>query len=333
MRAYVVTAPRTGGVQVVDPPAAAPGEVVVDVARVGVCGTDLEFYTGEMQYLASGRSSYPMRLGHEWCGRVVALGEGVDPWWLGRRVVGDTMLGCGTCERCWAGKHHVCERLVEVGISLGRAGALAEQIAVPATSLHVLPDSVDDAAGAMVEPGGNAWRAATAASVGEGQRALVCGPGTIGLLVALFLRASGVEVQLVGEPGRTEFAASLGFDVWTADTLPVVPWHAVVNASTADFMPARAVELVEPGGRVVSIGLSRTASVVDTRTAVLKDVTLVGVLGGSAGLDPAIEAYASGAVDPRPLIGAVVGLDDAGPVLGGTVRTGGAPKTHIDPRK
>ena len=73
-------------------------QVVVDIHRVGVCGTDMEFWTGEMAYLHQGTSHYPMRLGHEWCGVVAELGPGVDASWLGRRVIGDTMIGCGQCD-------------------------------------------------------------------------------------------------------------------------------------------------------------------------------------------------------------------------------------------
>ncbi|WP_037804540.1 alcohol dehydrogenase catalytic domain-containing protein, partial [Streptomyces resistomycificus] len=81
MRAFVLTAPGRYAVEEVPAPVAAPGEVVVDVERVGVCGTDMEFFTGEMAYLHQGHSSYPMRPGHEWAGRVAAVGAGVDPLW------------------------------------------------------------------------------------------------------------------------------------------------------------------------------------------------------------------------------------------------------------
>src|SRR3954468_21334084 len=102
MRAFVLTGPREGSVREVPVPEAAPGEVVVDVERAGVCGTDIEFFTGEMAYLHQGHARFPMRIGHEWMGTVSAVGEGVDAAWLGRRVTGDTMLGCGTCRRCLA---------------------------------------------------------------------------------------------------------------------------------------------------------------------------------------------------------------------------------------
>ena len=95
MRAFVITGVREADMQDVSAPAAAPGEVVVDVKRAGVCGTDVEFFTGEMAYLHDGKASFPVRIGHEWSGVVADVGEGVDPDWVGRGVTGDTMLGCG----------------------------------------------------------------------------------------------------------------------------------------------------------------------------------------------------------------------------------------------
>ena len=317
-------------------PVAAPGEVVVEVERAGVCGTDVELFTGELSYLQTGHSSYPLRPGHEWCGRVTQVGDGVDPAWLGRRVMGDTMLGDRTCRRCRRGQQHVCEDRQEVGIRGGRAGALAERLAVPVWSLHALPDPVDEVLGALVEPGGNAWRAAHAAQVGAGDRALVIGPGTIGLLTAMFLRATGAEVHLLGVTETSlGCARDLGFTgAWRRETLPDLPFDAVVDASTAAGSPALALDLVEPAGRVVCIGIAGTPSAVDTRTLLLKDVTAVGILSASPGLDATIAAYAGGEVDPRPLVAATVGLDGVAAVLAGE-RPGGAgpgPKVHVDPR-
>ncbi|MFG1945355.1 zinc-binding dehydrogenase [Nonomuraea sp. NPDC048826] len=342
MRALVLTGPGTAEVQEVEPPTAAPGEVIVDVERAGVCGTDAELFTGHMSYLRTGRSWYPLRPGHEWCGRVTAVGDGVSRDWLGRRVTGDTMLGCGHCDRCRAGRHHVCADLAEIGISRGRPGALAERLAVPATALHPLPDTVDPTLGALVEPGGNALRAVRAAALSPGERLLVLGTGTIGLLVALFARAYGIDVHVLGreEPGL-RLAETLGVTgAWTLPSLPSLPWDAVVDAANAPDLPALAVRLVEPGRRVVYIGLAGTPSTLDTRDLVLKDVTAVGILGGSAGLAGAITAYADGSVDPGPLVAATVGLGDTAGVLAGdrptgagegTTATGDRP-TGIDPR-
>lgn len=333
MRALVITGPHHAEIQDVAAPVAAPGDVVVDVQRAGICGTDIELFTGEMQYLHDGATTYPVRIGHEWMGTVSAVGSGVDPSWLGRRVTGDTMQGCGTCRRCLTGYQHVCDHRDELGIRDGRAGALAEQMAVPVTSLHALPDSVDDAMGALVEPGGNAYRSVHAAVLSAGDRLLIVGPGTIGLLCAQFARAIGAEVHLLGRDERSSaFTATMGFtNVWTDDALPDLPWDAVIDASNAPSMSDRAVQLIEPGKRVVLVGLAGSPSLVDTRDAVLKDVTVVGVLSASPGLAGTIESYAAGEVDPRPLVAATVSLDELPAILAGNrpPDAGPGPKFHV----
>jgi threonine dehydrogenase-like Zn-dependent dehydrogenase len=336
MKAFVVTGPQHGAIDEVPNPVAGAGEAVIDVRRAGVCGTDVEFWTGEMAYLHQGHAAYPMRLGHEWCGVVSAIGAGVDPIWLGRRVTGDTMIGCGHCSRCRSGRHNVCEHRVEIGIRGGAPGALAEQLAVPVAALLALPDSVDDTAGAMVEPGGNALRSVRAAALEPGDRVLVLGSGTLGLLVAEFARADGAEVHVMGRSTRSlEFAATLGFaGVWHRTELPELPWDAVIDASNAAELPALALDLVEPGKRVVYVGLAGRPSLVDTRALVLKDVTAAGILAASQGLAGTIDHYAAGYVDPRPLVAATVALDRAGDVLAGwrPDTASAAPKLHIDPR-
>ena len=333
MRAFVVRAPREAGVETVPEPVAEAGEVVVDVPRAGVCGTDVELFTGDMAYLHDGHAAFPLRLGHEWTGTVSAVGEGVDRNWLGRRVTGDTMLGCGVCERCRSGRQHLCVSRTELGIRGGRPGALADRVAVPARSLLGLPDAVDDVLGALVEPGGNAVRAVRGAALLPGDRALVIGPGTIGLLVALFARAAGVEVHLAGVTERSlAFARTLGFDgVWPMGDLPAHAWDAVIDASTDPRVPAEALRLVEPGKRVVFIGVAGSPSRIDSRELVFQDVTAVGVLSASGGLQEAIDAYAAGAVDPRPLVAATVPLEGVAAVLAGErpPDAGDGPKVHV----
>ncbi|MEQ4721581.1 alcohol dehydrogenase catalytic domain-containing protein [Nonomuraea sp. B19D2] len=334
MRAFVITGPGRAEVQEVEPPTPREGEVVVEVERAGVCGTDMEFYSGAMTYLHTGDARYPVRIGHEWAGIVREVGDGVDPAWLGRRVTGDTMLGCGRCARCGAGRQHLCAGRYEIGIRGGWPGALAERLPVPARALQPLPDAVDPTLGALVEPGGNALRAVRAADLAPGERLLVIGPGTIGLLAALIAAAQGVQVHLLGLAERSlDFARSLGFTrAWT--TPPAEPFDAVIDASNGPDSPALAVDAVEPGRHVVFIGLSADPSLVDTRRLVLKDVTAVGVLSASGGLAGAAGLYASGQVDPRPLVAATVSLAEAAMVLAGERRPewGTAPKIHIDPR-
>jgi 2-desacetyl-2-hydroxyethyl bacteriochlorophyllide A dehydrogenase len=336
MRALVLTAPGQAEVRDVPSPEPGPGDVFVAVHRVGVCGTDQELFAGTMAYLATRRATYPLRPGHEWSGVVQAVGAGVDQAWLGARVTGDTMLACGRCDRCRSRRAHVCRDLVEVGISLGFDGALAEALCVPASSLFRLPEAVDDAAGALVEPGGNAWRAAAAVHAVPGRRILVWGAGTVGLLAAAFARAAGAEVHVVARrPERQALAMAMGATGATApDAIPDLPFDGVIDATDDAAVPAAALARVEPGGRVAYIGLAGRPSPIDSRDLVLRDVTAVGLLSGSPGLAPAIEAYASGAVDPRPLIGETVSLDRALDVLRGERRDPlDRPKTLIDPSR
>ena len=342
MRAFVIAGPGRGEVQDVDPPSPAPGQVVVDVERAGVCGTDVEFFTGHMAYLRTGEARYPVRIGHEWCGIVARSGDEASAAWVGQRVIGDTMLGCGRCRRCLGGRQHLCAERFEIGVRGGWPGALAEQLLVPVSALHALPAGIGPVTGALVEPGGNALRAVRAALTGPAQtgtrqRILVMGPGAIGLLAAQIARSLGAEVHLLGrdEPSL-RFARDLGLGhTWLRDTLPGLPFDAVLDASTAAGLPSLAAEIVEPGGRVAYIGLSAEPSPLDTRTLVLKDITATGVLSASGGLAETISLYASGAVDPRPIVAATVGLDDVAEVLAGhrPPDSGGAPKVHVDPRR
>jgi threonine dehydrogenase-like Zn-dependent dehydrogenase len=336
MRALIVTGPGRASVEEVDPPHAGPGEVVIDVARVGLCGTDSEFFTGAMAYLHQGHAAYPMRLGHEWCGTVVEVGDGVDPAWLGRRTTGDTMLPCHRCDRCRDGRGHLCADRFEVGIRGGWPGALAERLRMPLTALRPLPDGIDDVVGTLAEPGANALRAVWGAAAEPGNRVLILGAGAIGLLAAMFLKADGVDVHVMGRSTRSlGFARGLGLGgVWTADALPSLPFDAVIEATNDPALPALALDVVEPGRRVVYIGLSGDPSWIDTRDLAIKEVTAVGVLSGYGGIEGAIGYFAAGSVDPTPLVAATVGLEQVAEVLAGTrpAGAGAGPKFHVDPR-
>ena len=334
MRALVITGAGSARVEDVDVPVPGAGQVVVDVRRAGICGTDVELFTGQLAYFAQGKIGFPIRPGHEWCGVVSAVGDGVDPGWLGARVTGDTMLGCGRCPRCAAGRGHVCASRQEVGI-VDWPGALAEQVLVRASSLYRLPGAIDDRSGALVEPGGNGWRAASAAQAGPGKRILVCGPGTIGLLTTAFATAMGAEVDIWGlARDREELAAAFGASgYWTADDPPPGSYDAVVDCTDDHRMPAAALARVEPAGRLVYIGIAGVPSPIDSRDLVLGDMTAVGILGASAGLGPAIEHYADARVDPSRIAGVTVGLEDAAEALAGKISTGAGTKIHVDPSR
>lgn len=338
MRALVVTAPRQAEVLEVADPVAAPGELLVAVERAGICGTDVELYTGEMAYLDQGVTHFPIRLGHEWTGRVIAVGSAGDGSWLGKRVTGDTMLGCGHCSYCQSGHHHVCPERFEVGIRDGWAGALAEQVLIPTRFAYEIPDSVSLTAAALVEPGGNSLRAVRAAALEPGHKMLVLGSGTIGLLAAQFALAEGAEVH-VGGVREASLALARLFGVhhtWQLADLVLRKneFDAVIEATSNDTLPALAVHLVRPAGRVVYIGLSSTPSLVDTRDIALKDVTAVGILSASPGLAGAIASFAGAAVVPDMIVSEVIALEDVPSRLEGRrgADAGPGPKVHVDPR-
>ncbi len=336
MRAFVVTAPHVGAVAEVDAPIPGEHDLLVTVERVGICGTDVELYSGEMAYFDQGITHFPLRLGHEWTGTVTGVGSTENERWLGKRVTGDTMLGCGHCQYCLGGHQHVCPTRFEVGIQDGWAGALAEQTLVPARFAFEIPDTVSVTSAALVEPAGNALRAVEAAVVGHGTRLLILGSGTIGLLAAQFALARGAEVIVAGtRPGSLELARSLGVQhTRVIAELDDELFPAVIDATSSVDAPAQAVRLVEPSGRVVFIGLSGTPSLVDTRDIALKDVTAVGILSASPGLAGAIAAFADGSVNPDPIVAEVVGLGEVGERLEGRrgATAGIGPKVHVDPR-
>jgi threonine dehydrogenase-like Zn-dependent dehydrogenase len=339
MRALVVTAPRRAAVVDVPEPVAEPGQLVVDVERAGICGTDVEFYTGDMAYFALGYAEFPLRLGHEWTGRVSAVGSAADEHWIGKRITGDTMLGCGECEYCIAGHQQVCPHRYEVGVRGGWAGALAEKLVIPTRFAFEIPEHVSLAAAALVEPGGNSLRAVRGARIEPGHRVLVLGSGTIGLLAAQFALASDAEVHVGGvREGSLALARSLGVPhTWRLDELADSPsdsFDSVIECTSNETMPALAVRLTKPAGRVVFIGLSSTPSLVDTRDIALQDITAVGVLSASGGLAGAIDAFASGAVVPDALVSEVVSLDDVPDRFEGRrgADAGPGPKVHVDPR-
>ena len=339
MRALRVVAPRTIEIQEVPDLVAGPGQLLVQVERVGICGTDVELYTGEMEYFRSGRTTFPLQLGHEWVGTVTSVGAGVLRSWIGKRVTGDTMLGCGLCARCASGKTYLCDERIELGITDGWGGALAEMMVIPERYAFEIPESISIAAAAMIEPAGNSLRSVDATGLTENQKLLILGSGTIGLLAAQFALAKNLEVHIAGSrESSLILARELGvLHVHTIEELrinPVREYEAVIDASSSDFMPQVALQKVLPGGKVVLIGLSAAPSLIDTRIPVLHDVTIVGILSASPGLQEAIDYLASGAVNPEPLVSEVIGLHDVADRLEGNrgIDAKPGPKIHVDPR-
>ncbi len=225
MRAVALTAPRT--VEIVDAPEpeATPGTVVVAVDRCGIGGTDLEaFRTGQLPA--------PAWFGHEWVGRVIAVGDGVEGRFSGERVVGAVPPPCGRCRPCWAGLGDHCEEVLALIVgthpNASTTGAFAERIRVDARRVHRVPDGVDDAGAALAEPAAVAAHAVAQAGQRVGDVVVVVGAGTVGLLVAELARLAGASRVLAVdvEPARRELACTLGAAAAFAPGPEVERWLA-----------------------------------------------------------------------------------------------------------
>jgi len=336
MRAFVVTAPNTFEIQDVAEPKAGTGEIVAQVERVGVCGTDVEFFNGSMPYLQDGQAKFPIRIGHEWSGTVIEIGEGVDKSLLGKKIISDVMMGCGKCKRCHDGRQHTCADRYELGIRNGFAGALAEKLLIPARFAYVLPDDFDFELGALVEPAANAWRVADAAKPLPGKQILIWGTGTVGLLTAQFCLAMGASVHMVGIDSKTiKLALEIGVTSAGSEVKKIEGgYDSVVDATFDSTVPAKLVDIVEPGGRVVLIGVDNHAAPFDSRQLVFKEVTVVGILSASPGLRESIRYIAEGKIDVLKILGGTVGMSEAGDIFLGNrpAGMGVGPKVLINPR-
>jgi len=278
MRALVWHGPRRMTLERVALPEPGPGEVRVRVEAVGICGSELSGYLGHNALRVP-----PLVMGHEFAGVVDAVGDAGDDRMPegpagdaagakepvpprgarggapapGARVVVNPLLSCGRCDACRAGRANLCDRRALVGAH--RPGAFAEAVVVPAAACLALPDEVDAAAAAMVEPLACAVRATRLAGVGASTRLRVLGAGTIGLLCALVARADGAAEVSIHDPNRAR--AAVGED-WGLDAPEGAPDRAdaVIDAVGLEATRAQAVALLDRGGTAVFVGLHQATA-------------------------------------------------------------------------
>lgn len=296
----------------------APGEVLVEVEAVGVCGSDVH-------YFADGRNGRnvlraPMVLGHEAAGVVVALGDGVDGPAVGTRVAVEPAVGCGVCPTCRSGAYHLCP----TGTCLGSPptdGAMAGYRAVPARAVHPLPDVLDTEVAALIEPLAVAVHAVRRAGVDLGHRVLVTGAGPIGVLVAQVAAASGAEEVVVTDvnDARLERAADLGATatVNTArDTLPDAGFDRLLECSAVPAALWQGMAALGPAGRATVVG--QAAPGVDGLPLALMqryEIDLNASFRSAHAFGPAIGLAASGRVDLPGVLTGRFTLDEAAEAL------------------
>lgn len=305
--ALILTAPERFVIEPREPLEAADGQVAVDVDWVGLCGTDLHIVEGSHP-----RARFPLVLGHELVGRVVAGSL------ASRLVVVDPLIACGTCAACALGERHVCANLRLIGID--RDGGLSGRVVVDADRLHAVPDGLDPIVAALAEPLAVAVHATRRATVGPGDRVVVMGAGPIGLLLAMAARRAGAGLILIGEPApaRRAFAAALGFETLDPDE-PIADlegrtdgWLADVafDAAAAPAVAALLPQLVRPAGRIGLVGTYGRPVELDLQAVLFRELTLIGNrVYRPVDIDAALAILADDPEAFRPLVSEVVEID------------------------
>jgi (R,R)-butanediol dehydrogenase/meso-butanediol dehydrogenase/diacetyl reductase len=201
-------------VEDIDEPQVTPGDIKIKVAWTGICGSDLHEYLAGPIFVPVGENhplshdKAPITLGHEYCGEVVELGEGVDDIAIGDRVAVEPIFSCGQCAPCREGLYNLCEDLGFVGLS-GGAGGFAAFSVVPARMAHKMPDALSMEQGALVEPAAVALHAVRVSTIKAGDTAAVFGAGPIGLMLVEALRAAGAGQIYVVEPSKERRAKAM----------------------------------------------------------------------------------------------------------------------------
>jgi 2-desacetyl-2-hydroxyethyl bacteriochlorophyllide A dehydrogenase len=291
--------------------------VEIAPAYVGICGTDLHIFHGDMD----ARVAAPAVLGHEMSGRIVRVGAGVEDWSPGDAVTVMPLRWDDTCPACRAGHQHICQHLDFIGID--SPGAMQQRWTVPATSLVRLPGSLPLDHAALVEPTAVAVHDVGRAQVRSGEKAVVVGGGPVGVLIALVARAAGAEVRVVElSPHRRRLAEKLGLTTWdpAADDLPelVREWTGDAGADVAFEVSGAqggvdtAVDVLGVRGRLCLVAIHPRPREVNLHRFFWRELTLVGArLYDRTDFERAVTLVADGTVPAEQLISKVVPMAQA----------------------
>jgi 2-desacetyl-2-hydroxyethyl bacteriochlorophyllide A dehydrogenase len=293
----------------------APGEVQIDVAFTGICGTDLHILHGNMD----SRVTFPAIIGHEMSGRISALGEGVSGWNLGDPVTVMPLDWCGDCPACKAGHQHVCQNLNFIGID--SAGSLQKQWNVRESVLVRLPDSLRLDHAALVEPVAVSVHDVRRAEIQPGDKAVVIGGGPIGVLIATTARHAGAEVVVLELDGdRRAMIQELGFEVLDPQAQDQVEWvnawtggagaDVVFEVSGAAAAVLGATALAKVRGRLVIVAIHPQPRPVDLQRVFWRELTILGArVYERRDFEKAVELLAAGVIPADQMITGTVPLE------------------------
>lgn len=343
MRAALITGPRRLELAEVPEPRPVPGGVVVGIRYCGVCGTDVGAWR-------SGAAPHPSLFGHEWMGTVRALGDAVDGFAPGDRVVVGVRSPCGSCRDCVSGRPDSCRavRAMLLGHDplAPRHGGFAPVLAADAERVVRVDSRLSDEEAAMVEPAAVAHRAVRRSGIGLGDVAVVQGAGPIGLLVLQLARAAGATTVVAVEPDpfRQATARELGADLAmppgaeATDAVRQVTGGAggdvVFECAGRAALVQGAVDLTRHHGVTALVGYIEEEATIDPGRWLGKDITVVASMGfARQDVRHVMSLVADGRVRVAPLHTRTIALEELDPLLQ-ALAAGGSPDTKVlvDPR-
>ncbi len=333
MRAAVFEGEGRLVVKDVPDPVPGPEQVLIEVEACGVCGSDVQIINVPPGH----PSSPPVIIGHEFVGRIRAVGSAVRDVPIGGRVVCDPDPKCGACDSCRAGRPANCTNIVALGVH--RDGALARYVTAPANSVYAISDAVPAELAALVEPLACVVNGTNRAAIRPGESVVVFGAGAIGCLFIAVFRASGAAkiVAVEPSPDRAPVAKAVGADVvltpdeWAARRTELLPAGADVVVDAVGSVLPQAIEAAGMGARVVIFGMNGNARPpVHQVEIVEKGLAILGSYISNFTFPAAIRLVESGQLDLAPMITATIGIDDTAAGIA-RLRSGEAVKIVIKP--
>ncbi len=288
MRTAKLVGPETIEILEVDEPMLVAGSVIVEVARCGIGGPDIEAYL-------SGEVPAQAWFGHEWVGTVVSVGDDVKGHFVGEHVVGSAPAPCGACDPCAAGHSGHCELVLSMIVGTDDLasdhGAFSERIRVDARRIRRVPEGVDESDAALTEPAAVAAHAVVRAGQQLGDLVVIIGGGTIGLLTLQLAVLAGASRVTIVDPDerRRELACDIGAFAAFPDEAGIQVWldgnghglgaDVVYDCSGHSESLNRALSIVRRGGTIVAVGVSSRSSELTARRLIANEVTLKASLG------------------------------------------------------
>ncbi len=311
-RAVVIHGAGRASIDDVPTPALKPSEVLVRVAYVGVCATDLEILDGELDFYKNGRASYPIVPGHEFSGTIAAVGARVEDLKPGHRLVVECIQGCGDCAACKRNNWIGCVDRREVGV-IGRNGGYQQYLVTPAKFVHQLPDEVGLLTACLCEPLAvvlkGLKRLQLVTGGGHSHEVAVVGGGPIGHLAARVLKLHGHRVT-VFDPSQARRRCLEGAGIALHAELPdLTRFQAVIEATGNGDALEAVLERSTAGAAILLLGFPYARRPFNFASIVANDKAVVGSVGSSsAEFEEAIQLLPQ--VDVRPFLRKVLPLED-----------------------